>query len=736
MNICFSWTHHPFNRLEVTELDIQSAYQEESEKLDRISGWIDRKLKELQAVPRYFGDNLTEQVLESIRENARRNLAGAVDEPYFGRLDFGETGEDAPRRLYIGKFGVDNETTGEPLVIDWRAPVASLFYSFAGGDGPASYEAPDGVIEGLVYLKRNLVIRKQLLQRVVDTYDRNGDNPAVTDEFLLYRLGENKDNKLRDIVSTIQAEQDRIIRSAKNAALVIQGVAGSGKTTVALHRLAFLLYQYRDQIRAEKMIIFAPNRMFLDYISSVLPELGVGHIGQTTFEDWALGTIGGKLTPADETERRERLFAYGADKPAIDDEAPGRFKGSIRFMRAIEAALNEYEDRFVPIEDFEPWPGGKLPARSVGEWFYGEYRHYPVMKRKERVEARIKRWIEMELGETRDPNVRKDRKKKAAQKLKAYMKSWPSETPFEFYRSLFPAPAGAPAARQLPELAIPAPVAEESAKTLGKNKLFPEDLAPLLLIHDRMYGIEGERMFDHIVIDEAQDFSPFQVALLNRHARSGSFTILGDLSQGIHAYKGIRSWDEFLQLFDAQARAFFQLERSYRSTMEIIRFANGVLAAGVPGAMQAVPVFRSGDKVKVLRHDPDERVDTIVRVLSKLKSGPASTIAVIGRTERECRELHTALLHADVSAVLIDAAQHKYEGGLSVVPVYLAKGLEFDAVVLIDADRDHYGANEHDAKLMYVGCTRALHDLWVLYSGSPSPLAAGADGEFAKVIDA
>ncbi|MGN7309216.1 HelD family protein, partial [Bacillus subtilis] len=185
------------------------------------------------------------------------------------------------------------EEVGEhPLVIDWRAPVASLFYSFTGGEASATYEAPEGLIEGLVYLKRNVVIRQRILERVADTYNRDSDQPAVSDEFLVYRLGENKDNKLRDIVSTIQAEQDQIIRAARNTALIIQGVAGSGKTTVALHRLAFLLYQYKEQVSAEKMVIFAPNHMFLDYISDVLPELGVGDIQQRTFPDWAMNLLG------------------------------------------------------------------------------------------------------------------------------------------------------------------------------------------------------------------------------------------------------------------------------------------------------------------------------------------------------------------------------------------------------------------------------------------------------------
>lgn len=720
-------------------MDVQSAYHEELEKLERASAIINNKLNALRAIPRYFGDDFFEQVMDAKREEAKQNMAGSVDEPYFGRLDFQERRDgSSTQNLYIGKFGIENSDNGEPLVIDWRAPVASLFYTFTGGDNTASYEAPDGIIEGLVYLKRNLVIRKQILQRVVDTYDRNSDNPAVTDEFLLYRLGENKDNKLRDIVSTIQAEQDQIIRSAKNTALVIQGVAGSGKTTVALHRLAFLLYQYREQIRAEKMIIFAPNLMFLDYISSVLPELGVGHIQQTTFEDWALETLSDRVVLADEADRSSRWFAFGKDKPVFNDEASGRFKGSLRFMQSIEKSLDEYERDFVPNGDFEPWPGAKLPLAKMKEWFYGEYRHYPIMKRKNRVEARLKRWLEMELNEVRDPNVRKERKKKAAQKLKSYWKTMPDDTPFTFYRSLFAQEADSShsPARVLADIAIPSAVLAESVQAMRKNKLFPEDLAPLLFIYDRMYGIESDRVFDHVVIDEAQDFSPFQVALLNRHVKNGSFTILGDLSQGIHAYKGVKSWDEMIGLFPEQSRAFFKMERSYRSTMEIIRFANIVLANGIPGAMQAEPVFRSGEKVKLIRHVPEKRLDTIVRALRKLADGPASTIAVIGRTEQECKQLHTALLREDVSATLIDAKRQKYEGGLSVVPVYLAKGLEFDAVILIDADEEHYGHNEHDAKLLYVGCTRALHDLWVLYAGQHSSLVSDADEQYVKHFEA
>jgi DNA helicase-2/ATP-dependent DNA helicase PcrA len=363
---------------------IQSAYQEEMLRLEHTSKEIDQQLERLQRISAYYGNDLTEQVLDSMREQSRRNLSKAVDEPYFGRLDFQESGNDASTSYYIGKAGIEDEGSGKLLVIDWRAPVASLFYSFTGGLDAAVYDSPDGLIDGLVYLKRNVVIRKQILQRVVDTFDREQDSLAAHDEFLLYRLGENKDNKLRDIVSTIQAEQDRIIRAAKNTALIIQGVAGSGKTTVALHRLAYLLYQYRDQIRAEKMIIFAPNSMFLDYISTVLPELGVGNIQQNTFSDWALEILEQEVKLADPNVILNTWFAVGSNRPEINEHAPGRFKGSLRFKEDLVQKLASFEQTYLPSSSFQPWEGKVLSIETIHEWFFVENSHYPLAKRRGR----------------------------------------------------------------------------------------------------------------------------------------------------------------------------------------------------------------------------------------------------------------------------------------------------------------------------------------------------------------
>ncbi|MEX2104373.1 MAG: 3'-5' exonuclease [Bacilli bacterium] len=704
---------------------MQSAYQEELQRLEKTAAEIEHQLKTLQQIPRYYGDDFTEQALDNIREMKRNSLPIAVAEPYFGRLDFQEEGHAKPTPLYIGKAGVEDDRTNELLVIDWRAPVASLFYTFTGGEDAVSYESPDGIIDGLVFLKRNLVIRQQILQRVVESYVKGSDNLGVTDEFLLYRLEENKDNRLRDIVSTIQEEQDSIIRSVKNQALIIQGVAGSGKTTVALHRLAYLLYRYRENINSEKMIIFAPNSMFLDYISSVLPELGVGGIQQTTFSDWALNTLEDRVKLTDPSIRLSHWFSLDSKHPVVDDEVPGRFKGSIAFMQLLDQVLISYEECYVPSGDFVPWDGVVLSNDLVRTWFYHENKHYPLAKRRERVIARIKRWIEMELDKVWETKVQKELKKKAGQRLRSFMKTWPDHTPYTFYQLLFNNKKSQAFIPPNVISTIPESIIESSMKRFNKHEVELEDLSPLLFIHRRLYGKDSNDYFDHVVIDEAQDFSPFQVALLKEQTRGNSFTILGDLSQGIHSYQGIRSWDEFASMFEAGETAYYELVRSYRSTMEIIQFANEILDRSGETVTLAKPVFRSGDPVHVLNVSEKNRISAIIKAVQELQKSEWNTIAVIGRTADECRQIFTEIHKAGLSATIIDANQREYQGGLSVLPVYLAKGLEFDAVLLVDVDAEHYKLNADDAKLLYVGCTRALHQLSIHYAGEISPLIDG-----------
>ncbi|MBB6669235.1 HelD family protein [Cohnella nanjingensis] len=668
-------------------------FQEERTKLSETLAEIRSQIAGIG--PRYTGKDYTEQLLDAHRQDRKARLEIAQREPYFGRLDFRERGKRAPTPLYIGKTGIGEEDGTELLVVDWRAPVSSLFYAFAGGDPDVSYASPDGEVEGTIYLKRNLLIRQGDLQRVVDSYTEGSDHGAVTDEFLLHKLGESKDNKLRDIVSTIQQEQDAIIRTEKNKAVFIQGVAGSGKTTVALHRLAYLLYRYQDRVRADRMMILAPSTMFLNYISGVLPELGVGDINQTTFEDWALDQLGGDVALRDPAEALERWF----ERPVTEADkrgAHGRAKGDLGFLKEIDDALAELAANLIPDEPFSPDDRLSLPAATIRGWFSEELADDPIMKKRERLLNRLKRWMEIEIGRERwsDRAV----KTQAAAKWKAYANKVPSYTAASFYAKSFPEAVGAISAKG------------------AKRKLAPfdrEDLAPLVYIHARLYGTNTPA-YDHIVIDEAQDYSPVQLAVLKERQRIASMTVLGDLQQGIHDYAGVSRWSELTDVFPEGETAYFELDRSYRSTMEIIEFANRVLAGMSGGVKPARPVFRSGDAVETVRTDEAETAGAIAATVKAWRERPEiQSVAVLARTAAACERIHEGLRRHGIEASLLQAKNQQYEGGVTVVPVYLSKGLEFDAVLIPDADAEQYGSG--DAKLLYVGCTRALHLLKLMY---------------------
>ncbi len=470
---------------------------------------------------------------------------------------------------------------------------------------------------------------------------------------------------------------------------------------------------------ADKMVIFAPNHMFLDYISDVLPELGVGNIQQSTFADWALQLLGLDLPLADPAETLTYWFESGSLRRESMDEAPGRFKGSVHFMKLLQAFVERLEPISVPDGDFSPWDGAVLSRTEILNWFNEEYKPYPLAKRKERVLARVHRWIEMELKKSPSAAALKERKKKAGTREKAYAKKWPQYDALTLYKQLFQAAKGLPAdtAAEM-KASLPTAIFKTTQLDLRNQVIREEDLTALVYLHVLIHEVESSQRFDHVVIDEAQDFSPFHIALLDLFVKGHSFTILGDLSQGIHEYRGVHAWEEMSSLFAPEHTGYFALTRSYRSTLEIIEFANTILEQGVRGGITAVPVFRSGDPVRTVSYDTSGREQHLLTAFKELSSKEYRTVSVLTRTLKEAVELHEVFISAGLDVHLIDGGKKQYEGGLSVLPVYLSKGLEFDAVIVADADHEHYGELAWDAKLLYVGCTRALHELWLMYDGA------------------
>lgn len=713
------------------------AYREEREHLTRTLARIDAELLRRLGLSEIvvedtdqFEESMhairaAQEALESLRDEAVGRLSVAALEPYFGRIDFLEEGAGEPQVLYIGKSGFAEPGSDRPLVIDWRAPVASLFYGAAVG-GQAAYTAPGGVVTGRLLRKRSLAVKWRRLQHIGEADPGAAvDGPSI-DPFLLYRLQESRDQKLRDIVSTIQAEQNAIIRAEPDRPVLIQGVAGSGKTTVALHRLAYLLYTYPESLAPERMVIFAPSRMFLDYIADVLPELGVGGIRQVTFHDWALGQLTDRVVLADAEALLERRFRPGLSTAAGQEEPPGRFKGSLRFKDMLDRALERYEAQAVPEADLVLWPGAEVPHREIRDWYLRHYRRHPLNTRRDRIFARLRAWARAQVDPYRDTPEERDRRKAMVTALRRYLALWPTHSPLTLYREILG--LGAPRGKRPLDLgaAVP-PAVTEASRYLLDGIVAPEDLAPLVYLQQRLEGLSDERRLDHVVIDEAQDFSPFQVDLLRRLTERDSFTILGDLSQAIHAETGVADWVEIAAVFPPGAVQYYQLERCYRSTANIITFANGVLArAGLTEGL-ASPVYREGPPVRVTGVSRKDWVCAVAAEVRRLQTSHAA-VAVVCRTGTEARALSDWLRAEGLAPELITPSRHRYLGGLSVIASYLTKGLEFDAVVVADAGAHNYGPNRWDARLLYVVCTRALHELSVLYTGEVSPLLAESAG--------
>ncbi|GIN57908.1 DNA helicase [Lederbergia ruris] len=673
-------------------------FEEEKKVLNKTLAIINQQYEYLASIPEYRGDDFNEKVLEDSRRRMRASLMSAKKDPYFARLDFKDEEADEVKVTYIGKAGVFDEENGNVLITDWRAPIASLFYGFSGSEGDVYYQSPDGVVEGEIYLKRNIVTYEQELERVVDRYIRGKQELSGGDEFLLYKLGDQKDNRLRDIVATIQGEQNEIIRYPLNQAVIIQGVAGSGKTTVALHRLAYLLYEYREQLTAHRMIIFAPNTIFLDYISQVLPELGVGDIVQTTFPEWVMAIIDDPNCQLESLSKRRKAFF---ESEIVDQD---NLKGTLAFQQKIREQLSKLEKEWLPAEDFIPWENKQgVSLEKIKSWLETDFKDNPVVKKYERVKAKLTRWIEIEAKMYEEKKEQEQARKEGKKQLRKYLRKWKKRKPYELYAQIL--------------------------KRMGKEDVLPpkknialDDLAPLLDIHDYWFGIEKEERFDHVVIDEAQDFSPYQVSVLNARTKKASFTILGDLAQGIHRDEGIDQWERFIELFGTSRAKFFQMTKSYRSTYEIIAFSNTILSHLASPPAYAEPVFRSGEDVQIQQIQAEDKTEKIVSWVNEMKHQGMNTIAVILRSESECDQIYSKLKSELAELKMITTEDKTYEGGLSLLPVYVSKGLEFDSVLMVDVDEVHYPKDEQTTKLLYVGCTRALHHLSIIYSGKPSEL--------------
>jgi len=748
------------------------AYEEEKKRLDYTLDYVKKSIikaaKEKALLDekvakgiRHFDSSDSESyislmvntLLQDRMDLRLRNLASARKKPYFARVDFKEN-DGRLEKLYIGKMSLMRDEDQELIIVDWRAPVANLYYE--SRLGKTSYNCPDGNIEGELLLKRQFSIEEGILEKIFDI------DITTNDQFLQTYLGANADNRLKEIVSTIQVEQNRVIRANMWTPLVVQGVAGSGKTTIALHRIAYLIYNFQDSFKPENFMILATNQLFLNYISDVLPELGVERVRQTTFENFALDWMEIKLKIRDPNEKLVRFV--NRDSKADQKENKliwkvSEFKSSMQFKKVLDEYISLIEKSLLPKEDFKIAATTVYTHEEICKLFMEEYRDLSFAKRIERIKKHLTNKLQrdrdvlidrlqedcdkqierikllMDEGEDRRKLIIKiiDEKNEAVDYVKKhattavrnYIKSIPLRKPIEYYKAFFEDEAlyqqlmGEMKDKDFKEF-----IRSYSLDILNSNYVELEDIAPLMYLNFYLYGVNEKIPVRHIVVDEAQDLSPFQYYVLKAIIKDSSFTLLGDLGQGIHSYRGTRDWKDIIEyVFDNKAQ-FLKLEQSYRTTVEIMEAAKKVLRRlGDEQVYLAKPVIRHGEDVKIIKkvslseiaHETDEKIDGF-------KKQGFKSIAVICKTLDECRKFYSHLKKNKEQCSIITGKEKEYKGGLVIVPSYLSKGLEFDVVIISNANEEKYQENELDIKLLYVAMTRPLHILNIYYEGELSPL--------------
>lgn len=607
--------------------------------------------------------------------------------PYFGKVTFTEEKEGA-EELYIGRFGLTPEETYEPVIVDWRAPIASLFYK--GNLGEAEYSSPVGEIKTNIIGRRQIIIKKGELKGIFDSA------VDVKDEILQMVLTSNSGEKLKDIVMTIQEEQDNIIRAPKEKVVVVNGVAGSGKTTIALHRVSYLLYNYRKQF-GDKVLILGPNDIFIDYIAQVLPSLGEsGGIEQTTFENFAIDEIGLEEPVKGFSEYMEEAMV--GNEKALEEY---KYKSSREFTRFLDSELNNMNKNYFNIKPVRYYGEEIVSTEEIRELFDKYYSYMPLFRRSEK----IRRVLTSKIKDKRDEKVRelnKEIKDKISKLSQEELVIERNNLEFlrrvkirEIVREVMNSRA------ELDEWIKHENVIELYKKITNTYELGYMDLAGILYFMVVLEGKKCKKEIKHVVIDEAQDYNLTQFKLIKELTGCRSFTIVGDTNQRLITTDEAPAMTNLEELFENNIE-LFKLEKSYRSTQEIMEYASKFLNEN-----NVVPLVRNGEPVIEEEAESEEdMIETIISIIEDYEEEGLESIAIITKDKESLRKL-SPLLKEKIKILTFDREDILYKGGKVLIPAYYAKGLEFDGVILLEQ-----GITNNLVK--YIMCTRALHRLSVI----------------------
>ena len=683
--------------------------EEEEAQLEKVIGIAERNLEQAKADIRSANEDLAD-LMETYDAKEAEGLAlwnnataklnayqhgmarleKARKKPYFGRIDFQDPRLSFLESYYIGRVGISDEKA-EPVVLDWRAPISSVYYE--NSTGPCSYTvSSEGTFSIDLKRKRTYEIENDHLKDFFDS------DVVANDELLTKYLAKNKKAVLGEIIATIQQEQNLIIRRSPKTNLIVQGVAGSGKTTVAMHRISYILYNYEEDFRPEDFYIIGSNRILLNYITSVLPELDVYGIRQMTMEQLFI-----RLLYEDWDE--EKYMVHTIDRA----DEKNSIKGGSGWFFDLENFCRTYEAEQIPREPVRLEKTGTLLLNA--EYIDNYCREQSTLS----MEGKMCMLNEILLAKFENEVSGKEvtfpaREKKALKrKYEKYFGDgkWRGSI-FDLYLQFLEQQAEKGKAVEVPE-----------------NSFDVYDLAALAYLYKRIKENDPVREASHVVIDEAQDFGMMAYQVLHYCLRDCTYTIMGDTSQNIHFSYGLNDWEELKKLIlTGTYDAFGVLRKSYRNTVEISDFANEILRHGDFAIYPVEPVLRHGTTVqKEAFADEAALLAAGVQKIKAWQEQGYETIAVVCRDEAEAAAT-ARKLKKYVPVVEEDLETAEFGEGVMVLPVAYTKGLEFDAVLLLDPTEEKYPENDGQVKLLYVAATRALHELAVLYTGKLTGILA------------
>ena len=594
-----------------------------------------------------------------------KRLCKIKDKPYFASIVFKDD-QGEIYNIYMSLTYLKDEDTNN-ILYDWRSPICSMFYDYE--TGPASYKAPGGEYHGELKRKRQYKIEKRKLLGVFD------NSLNIDDEVLQEVLATESSEKMKNVVNTIQQEQNQVIRNLEDHNLIVQGIAGSGKTTVALHRIAFLLYRLKN-LNSSNVLIFSPNNIFTEYISEVLPSLGEDNTLQTTFADYLYTFIGEYKDIENFSDFVSRYYSYQETNPDLVE-----YKQSDKIIDDLDAFLENYIDNCKFISNFQEGDKHLILKEDCNEMLHDRYSKLPLFERIE------------EMADRLSSNYYKgsSKKKKTFEKLlydNANFKKDYKSIMKEFFQSEF--------CRMKVE-------EKEIHKFVDTDRIHYEDALIYAYIKGSLEGFLYEGTIKQVIIDEAQDYNRLQYIIINNIFRKADFTVLGDINQNINPYYHYKSLEDLKDLFREETK-YIELLKTYRSSPEIIEYTNKILNLKHVNAIR-----KDNNKPVIVRKNIENLKEQLIEDINHLTQEYKS-FALITKDRKQAEKLYECIKE-DINISLVDADSKKFKKDCIIVPAYAAKGLEFDSVIIYNDRENSYRKNERN--LLYVACTRCQHELYI-----------------------